>query len=131
MYTANDKFGGFFGNELSRDTGVTDHRSLFDKYAEGGKVPAMVSPGEQYLPPQDVKKVEQGADPLSVGERIPGKAKVKGNSYANDTVPKTLESGGIVLPKSVMEAKHPHWEAHKFVAAIMAKNGKSLPKRKK
>lgn len=99
--------------------------------AKGGAVPAMVSPGEVYLAPKDVKKVEKGADPLSVGERIPGKAKTKGDNYANDTVPKTLESGGIVLPKSVMEAKHPHWEAHKFVSAILAKQGKSMPKKSK
>lgn len=98
--------------------------------AKGGEVDAMVSPGEQYLAPKDVKKIEKGADPLSVGEKIPGKAKHKGDNYANDTVPKKLEAGGIVLPKSVMESKHPHWAAHKFVSSIMAKHGKSLPKKK-
>jgi hypothetical protein len=97
--------------------------------AQGGKVPAMVSPGEVYLDREAVKEVEKGKNPIKAGEKIPGKAKVKGNSYANDTVPKTLEAGGIVLPKSVMEAKHPHWEAHKFVSAIMAKQGK-LPSKK-
>jgi hypothetical protein len=92
--------------------------------AKGGKVPAMVSPGERYLPPEEVEKVVKGKkSPLKAGEKIPGKAKYKGNDYRNDTVPKTLEEGGIVLPKSVMESKHPHWEAHKFVSAIMAKQG--------
>lgn len=92
--------------------------------AEGGKVPALVSPGERYLPPQAVKEVAKGKDPMKAGEKIPGKAKVKGakNSYANDTVPKTLEEGGIVLPRSVTQAKHPHWAAHKFVAAVMKQN---------
>lgn len=86
--------------------------------ARGGMVPAMVSPGEQYLPPQDVKKVvKDGKDPLATGERIPGKPKVKGNSYANDTVPKTLEAGGIVIPNSIMQSKNPSKEAAKFVAA--------------
>lgn len=101
--------------------------------AQGGKVPALVSPGEKYLAPSAVKKVEKGANPMAVGETIPGKAKVKGakNSYANDTVPKTLEEGGIVLPRSVTQAKHPHWEAHKFVSALMAKQGKQLPKKGK
>jgi len=101
--------------------------------ARGGKVPAMVSPGEKYLSPRDVKKVERGANPMEVGEKIPGKPRVKGakNSYANDTVPKTLEEGGIVLPRSVTQAKHPHWAAHKFVSAIMAKNGKMPPKKSK
>lgn len=90
-------------------------------FAEGGKVPAMVSPGEVYIPPSKVKEAQMSKDPTKVGEKIPGKAKVKGNSYANDTVPKTLEEGGIVLPKSVMEHKHPAWAAHAFVTAITAK----------
>jgi hypothetical protein len=73
--------------------------------AKGGKVPAMVSPGEKYLPPQDVKKVKEGkANPMQVGETIKGKAKVKGDSLKNDTVPKTLESGGIVLPRHITQA---------------------------
>lgn len=93
--------------------------------AQGGKVPAMVSPGEKYLSPGDVQKVKAGANPMEVGEKIQGKRKAKGpvNSYADDTVPKTLEEGGIVLPNSVTQSKHPHWEAHKFVKAIMAKKG--------
>jgi hypothetical protein len=101
--------------------------------AEGGKVPAMVSPGERYLSPQAVKKVEQGADPIKAGKKVPGKAKVAGakNDYANDTVPATLEEGGIVLPRSVTQAKNPHWAAHAFVSQLMAKQGKSLPKKPK
>lgn len=98
-------------------------------FAKGGSVPALVSPGEVYIPPKGVEEVAKGKkDPISAGEKIPGKAKVKGNSYANDTVHKTLEEGGIVLPKSVMESAHPHWAAHKFVSAILAKNGK-MPKK--
>jgi hypothetical protein len=94
------------------------------KMAKGGKVPAMVSPGERYLPPNEVEKVAKGQkDPEKAGVKIPGKAKVKGDSLKNDTVPATLEEGGIVLPKSVMESANPHWAAHKFVSAIMAKKG--------
>lgn len=99
--------------------------------AHGGKVPALVSPGEVYLDKSAVKEVESGKDPIKAGEKIKGKAKVKGDSLKNDIVPKSLESGGIVLPKSVMESKHPHWEAHKFVSAIMAKHGKLSSKRSK
>lgn len=99
-------------------------------FSQGGKVPSLVSPGERYLPPDEVEKVAQGRkDPLEAGKKIPGKAKYKGNDYRNDTVPMELEEGGIVLPKSVMESKNPHWEAHKFVSAIMAKNGR-LPAKK-
>lgn len=94
--------------------------------ARGGKVPALVSPGERYLPPQAVAEVASGKkNPMDAGEKIPGKPKVGGakNDYANDTVPKELEEGGIILPRSVTQAKHPHWEAHKFVSALMAKKG--------
>lgn len=99
--------------------------------AHGGKVPAMVSPGEKYLKPEDVKKVEKGANPMKVGEKIPGKPKVDGakNSYANDTVHKTLDEGGIVLPRSVTKSKNPEKAAADFVAAILAKNGKRTIKR--
>lgn len=99
--------------------------------AQGGQVPALVSPGEVYLDKKAVKEVEEGKDPIKAGEKIPGKAKVKGDSYANDIVPKKLETGGIVLPKSVMEHKHPHWAAMQFVSQIMAKNGKLPAKKKK
>lgn len=94
------------------------------RHAEGGMVPALVSPGEKYLPPKDVEKVKKGeAAPLEVGEKIPGKPKVGGaqNSYANDTVPKTLESGGIVLPRSVTQAKDAPEKAAAFVAAVLKK----------
>lgn len=90
--------------------------------AQGGKVPAMVSPGETYLPPNKVKQVEKGANPLAVGKRIPGKPKVKGNSYANDIVPATLESGGIVIPNSIMQSKNPAKGAADFVRQIQSKN---------
>lgn len=101
--------------------------SLVALLAQGGNVPALVSPGEQYLPPKDVKKVAKGANPLKVGEKIPGKPKYKGNDYRNDTVPKELEAGGIVIPNKVMQSKNPHWEAMKFVHATIAKNRKGLP----
>lgn len=91
-------------------------------YAQGGKVvDALVSPGEVYLPPSQVQAVKQGADPISSGEKIPGTPKVKGNSYANDTVPKKLEAGGIVIPNSVIQSKDPHAAAAKFVAAVLRK----------
>lgn len=88
------------------------------EYAKGGKVPALVSPGEQYLPPKDVKKVvEDGKNPLKTGKRIPGKPKYPGNDYRNDIIPEKLESGGIVIPNKIMQAKNPEKKAIAFVAA--------------
>lgn len=93
--------------------------------AKGGKVPAMVSPGEVYLKPQAAKAVAQGkANPMSAGEKIPGTPKVKGNSYANDVVPKKLDVGGVVIPNSVMQSKDPVRGAADFVRDVMAKKRK-------
>jgi hypothetical protein len=92
--------------------------------AKGGKVPAMVSPGERYLPPKEVAKVASGKkSPMKAGEAIKGKAKVKGDSLKNDTVPKTLDSGGIVLPRSVTQHPDAAHKAYEFVRQIQAKQG--------
>lgn len=91
--------------------------------AKGGKVPALLSPGEVYLPPNKAKEVAQtGKNPLKEGEKIPGKAPVKGNSLKNDIVPKNLEEGGVVIPRSVMESSDPVGNAAKFVQEHMKKN---------
>lgn len=106
-------------------------RIMPEVMAEGGKVPAMVSPGENYLDPQDVEKVKQGANPMEVGKKVPGKPKVGGakNSYKNDTVKADLDEGGIVIPRSITQGKNPHWESMKFVRATLAKNGKGPGKK--
>lgn len=100
--------------------------------AEGGKVPALVSPGEKYLAPQQVQAVKQGASPMAEGTTIPGKPKVSGakNSYANDTVKKDLDEGGIVIPRSVTQSKNPDKKAEEFVLAVLAKHG-HMPKKSK
>jgi len=96
-----------------------------DQMAKGGKVPALLSPGERYLTPEKAKKVVKGkADPIKDGKLVPGKPKVGGavNSYKNDTVKANLDEGGIVIPRSITEGKDPHWNALKFVRQTMAKN---------
>lgn len=102
----------------SNTTGPMSHFAKM--MADGGKVPAMVSPGEKYLTPQQAAQVSSGkADPMTVGKTIPGKPKVGGavNDYANDTVPASLESGGIVIPRSVTQAKDAEARAQAFVKA--------------
>lgn len=86
--------------------------------ARGGRVPAMLSPGEMYLPPEQAKAVARGSrNPMAAGTKIPGQAKVKGDSPKNDTVPAELEEGGVVIPRSVMQSKDPKAAAARFVAA--------------
>lgn len=96
--------------------------------ARGGQVPAMVSPGEIYLPPSQAKQVAAGKASPMEGEKIAGQAKVKGDSLKNDTVPKTLEAGGIVIPRSVVNGKDAAKKAAAFVTAHLAKHGK-MPKK--
>jgi hypothetical protein len=72
-------------------------------YAKGGPVEAMVSPGERYLSPEEVRGVvERGDNPLKSGKKFMGKPKVRGDSLKNDVIPATLEEGGVVIPRHVM-----------------------------
>lgn len=97
-------------------------KSHFGMYAHGGKVDALTAPGERYLPPSEVKAVAQGhKSPMQAGHVIPGKPVVGGakDSYANDIVPKKLDVGGVVLPRSVTQAPDKDQKAREFVAAIL------------
>lgn len=91
-------------------------------YSQGGKVPALVSPNEIYLKPNAAQAVAKGkADPKSVGEKIPGKAKVSGDSLKNDTVKKDLDVGGVVVPRSIATTGD-----SKKIAAFVAAHTKRL-----
>jgi hypothetical protein len=104
-------------------------KNHFEQYfAKGGqakKVPAMLSPGEVYLPPDAVERVKHGADPLKEGMRVPGKAKVKGDSLKNDDVPATLEEGGVVIDRE--HVGHPD-KARLFVLKSLRATGKHMKK---
>jgi hypothetical protein len=96
------------------------HVANFLAMSDGGKVPALVSPGEIYLSPDHVKEVQHGANPLKLGHKIPGKAKVKGDSLKNDTVEATLQDGGVVLPRHIVKGMSPE-RAQLFVLKSLAK----------
>lgn len=100
---------------------LTDATSMVA--AKGGMVPALVSPGERYLSPQAVEQVKRGADPMRVGETIPGQPRVGGakNSYSNDFVKKDLQEGGIVVPRSETKSKNPDKNSADFVMKTLAK----------
>lgn len=90
--------------------------------AKGGKVPAMVSPGEIYVPPEQVGAVASGKEQAShVGKKIPGKAKVKGNSPKNDTVPAALSPGGVIIKRT--EAQN-DTDSREFLKEIQKKKAK-------
>jgi hypothetical protein len=95
-----------------------------EPYAHGGQIPIIVSPGEKYIPPQEAKEVAKGHKSIAqAGHKIPGQAKVDGDSYKNDTVPMKAEAGGIVIPRSVMQSKDPVKEGTKFLIEAMKKHG--------
>lgn len=58
----------------------------------------------------------------SKGGEVPGKAKVKGDSQKNDTVPAMLSPDEVVIPRSVMHSGDPVGNAAKFVAEIISQN---------
>lgn len=92
--------------------------------ASGGKVPIMVSPGEKILEPHEAKAVASGkANPMSMGKMVPGKAKVKGDSYENDNVKTSATPGAVVIKRSIM-SKQDAKDAADFVRAVMSKKGK-------
>ncbi len=91
---------------------------------QGAPVAARVSPGEKILSKADAEAVKAGRkDPMSA-PTVPGKAMVKGNSLKNDTVDMTLEAGGCVIPRSVLQSKDPHAAAARFVAEHLKKSRK-------
>jgi hypothetical protein len=61
---------------------------------------------------------------MSRGGHVPGQAKVKGDSYANDNVPAMLSPGEVVIPRRIMQGPNAASKSAQFVAAIMAKNGR-------
>lgn len=121
------KFLKGYANPQAHSTQIASQESP-TLMARGGKVPAMVSPGEIYLPPQKAKEVaKKGQSALKDGEKIPGKAKVTGDSLKNDVVSRNLDVGGVVIPRSkVDDAK----SAVDFVSAVLAKHGQKIPGKK-
>jgi hypothetical protein len=60
---------------------------------------------------------------LKTGGKVPGKAKVAGDSEQNDTVAAKLSPGEVVIPRSVMQSKDPVKAAAQFVAGLQKKKG--------
>jgi hypothetical protein len=110
------------------------HYNHVQNYFNGGptgqKVDALVSPGEVYLNPHQVKKViHEGADPEKIGHKFPGVAKKPGkDSYDNDVTPASLDEGGVVIDLETLKKKNP-LASRRFVHKAVAKHMKS-PKRK-
>lgn len=98
-------------------------QDIMSHLAKGGrimKVPAMLSPDEIYLTPAKARAVADGKASPMTGKRVPGKAKVPGDSLKNDVVPAKLEPGGVVIPRSKAKPGDED-RAAKFVAAVLSR----------
>ena len=115
--------------------------SALSLFAEGGEVsnPKLVQvPMSDRLNnafyPQHIKAMAEIYHPkkmacggevksLESGGAVPGKAKVKGDSYKNDVVSAKVSPGEIVLPRSVTQSDDPVGNAAEFVAGILQNHG--------
>lgn len=68
-------------------------------------------------------------DKLKAGGKVPGKAKVAGDSVKNDTVKALLSPDEIVLPRSITTAPDAPAQAAKFVAAVLARQSQKRAKK--
>lgn len=64
------------------------------------------------------KAGEEARRNLARGAEVEGKAKYKGDTRSNDTVPAMLSPGEIVLPRTVAQSDNAPEKAKKFVEAI-------------
>lgn len=117
---------GANANQMATQNAANVRDLIPAPYAKGGKipdkknVPVMLSPGERKLSPEDAKAVAKGKlDALRTGQKVPGKAPVKGDSPKNDIVKDSAQAGSVIIPRSVLDSPNPHKAASKFVAAAL------------
>jgi hypothetical protein len=103
--------GGAGGTAGGLGQAVSGIAGLFHK---GGKVDAMVSPGEMIVPP--------GGN-YDDGGIVPGNAPVDGDSLKNDVVPAKLPVGSVVVPRSVTGGGGPNLNPQKVADFISALKG--------
>jgi hypothetical protein len=94
-------------------------------YASGGRVPALVSPQEVVVPPDVAKSPARAGAYVAEGAgKVPGRAKVEGDSPRNDTVSARLVPGSIVVPRSITQGDDAPARAASFVASVMRRSDK-------
>jgi hypothetical protein len=124
MSGASDVSGGSGG--MGGSAGEGDISAIGAIAAHGGQIPVMLSPGELKIPAHKVRDVMEGRKKASeVGERIPGKAKVKGDSLKNDTYMTHANAGDVIVKRTKAQNDE---DAREFLLAIKAdKDKKSGP----
>lgn len=111
--------GGYYDYGQGAGTGPLAPKSGSAAYAHGG----LVKSETHYKDGQIAKTAHHFAEPdnMKNGGKIPGKAKVEGDSLENDTVPINVSPGEGVVPRSVMQSE----DLDKIMNFIMSmKHGK-------
>jgi hypothetical protein len=93
------------------------------KKSEGGQIQPTEQPRPMEQP--DIVSLLLESQNMAHGSVVPGKAKVDGDSYDNDTVPALLSPGEIVVPRSA--AKDPE-KAAAFAKSVAMRSGKRKKK---
>lgn len=112
--------GGSMGADGGGLSGFSDLASGAGPAAmaySGGKIPAHLHAVAKIYHPQAFQQQKGTTQLKAQGGKVPGKAKVPGDSPKNDTVKTMLSPGEVVIPRSVMNSKDPAAEAAKFVAS--------------
>lgn len=92
--------------------------------AHGGKVPVRLSPQEVVVPPTLAKRPDAAARYVASGAgKVPGKAKVEGDSPKNDTVSATLTPGSVVIPRHITQGPNAAERSASFVASVLKRSG--------
>lgn len=100
---------------------MASHGAEVPAFLKGGSVPSIVSPGERVISPSEAEQVRSaGKNPSKMGHKVPGKAKVEGDSPENDTVPAKLKPGSVVVPRSVENSEDPEQKGKEFIKALRA-----------
>lgn len=108
--------------ETAGASGLSSMAPLMLAAAHGGKIPVMLSPGELKIPKHKVAAVARGKETASeAGQRVPGKAKVKGDSLENDTFPTYANSGDVIIKRTKAQNDK---DAREFLLAIKADKDK-------
>lgn len=103
------------------------HGGQVPRMAAGGAVPAQQGSGPRSSFGQLLHGMAKGGPVIgeqlaAAGMKVPGTAKVAGDSLKNDTVDAKLSPGEIVLPRTVVNSPNAPDKAAQFVAAVLKKN---------
>lgn len=117
-------FGGSGGGAASGGTAMAGGAGD----AMGGMssmAPMLMMAASGGMAPQSMAgKHLRGAKNMKSGGPVDGQATVKGDSYANDTVPAMLSPGEIVIPRHITQGPNAAAKAAQFVQAVLAKGAK-------